>query len=68
MLVLFIFLLPKKLRNGRTNKMKLIEQEGQWWWINHKGTVLSPKFGTKARAEEWYDLHDNWLERPAIIR
>lgn len=48
--------------------MKLIEQEGQWWWINHKGTVLSPKFGSKALAEEWYDLHDNWLERPAIIQ
>lgn len=48
--------------------MQLIEQEGQWWWINHEGAVLSPKFGSKALADEWYNLHDSWLERPAIIR
>ena len=48
--------------------MKLLEQEGQWYWINHKGSVVSPKFGTKERADEWYNLHNNWLESPAIIR
>lgn len=47
--------------------MKLLEQEGQWYWINHKGDVVSPKFGTKGLADEWYGLHDCWLERPAIL-
>ena len=51
---------------------KLIEykhNDGQieWFWINHKEVTVSPRFATKARAEEWYNLHDNWLERPAII-
>lgn len=48
--------------------MQLIEQESQWWWINHEGTVVSPQFGSKEQAENWYKLHNNWLESPAIIR
>ena len=51
--------------------MQLIkEMEGgfpTWFWKNHKGEVVSPQFDSKARAEEWYGLHDNWLERPAIL-
>lgn len=39
----------------------------QWFWINHKEVTVSPRFDTKARADEWYSLHDNWLERPAIL-
>lgn len=52
--------------------MELIETVGngftKWHWENHEGKMVSPYFATKARAEEWYKLHDNWLERPAIIR
>ena len=53
-------------------QMKLIQythDDGQieWFWINRKEVTVSPRFATKARAEEWYNLHDNWLERPAII-
>ncbi len=40
----------------------------KWYWENHEGKVVSPQFATKERAEEWYGLHDTWLERPAIIR
>ncbi len=52
--------------------MKLIQHthdDGQtvWFWINHSQKTVSPQFDTKARAEEWYSLHDNWLERPAIL-
>jgi len=38
-----------------------------WFWINDKEVALSPQFDSKARADEWYGLHDNWLERPAIL-
>ena len=52
--------------------MKLIETVGngftKWHWENHKGVMVSPYFSTKERAEEWYNLHNNWLESPAIIR
>ena len=52
--------------------MELIETVGngftKWHWENREGKMVSPYFATKARAEEWYKLHDNWLERPAIIR
>jgi len=48
-------------------QMKLIEEAGRWYWINNKDVILSPQFDSKARAEEWYGLHDNWLERPAIL-
>jgi hypothetical protein len=53
-------------------QMKLIQythDDGQtvWFWTNDKEVALSPQFDTKARAEEWYGLHDNWLERPAIL-
>jgi hypothetical protein len=52
--------------------MKLIEVKGngftKWYWENHEGKVVSPQFSTKERADEWYGLHDTWLERPAIIR
>ena len=40
----------------------------KYYWENDKGVMVSPYFGSKERAEEWYKLHDNWLERPAIIR
>ena len=40
----------------------------EWFWINHKEVTVSPRYPTKERAEEWYNLHDNWLERPAIIQ
>lgn len=52
--------------------MKLIETVGngftKWHWENHQGKMVSPYFATKERADEWYKLHDNWLERPAIIQ
>ena len=52
--------------------MKLIQYthdgcQTVWFWINDKEVTLSPQFDTKARAEEWYGLHDCWLERPAIL-
>jgi len=47
--------------------MKLIEEEGMWYWVNDKNVVLSPRFDSKVRADEWYGLHDTWLERPAIL-
>jgi hypothetical protein len=47
--------------------MKLIEEAGLWYWENHEGKVVSPQFSTKERADEWYGLHDTWLERPAIL-
>ena len=47
--------------------MQLLEQEGQWYWINHENKVVSPRFNTKELAEEWYGLHEGWLERPAIL-
>ena len=51
--------------------MQLIEEiEGgfpTWFWKNHRGEVVSPRFNTKKQANEWYSLHDNWLERPAIL-
>ena len=47
--------------------MQLIEEAGLWYWKNDKGITVSPQFDSKARADEWYGLHDNWLERPAII-
>jgi len=49
-------------------QMKLIEEAGRWYWVNDKNVILSPQFDNKARADEWYGLHDTWLERPAIIR
>jgi hypothetical protein len=53
--------------------MKLIKythEDGQieWFWINNKEVTVSPRYPTKELAEEWYSLHDNWLESPAIIR
>jgi len=50
--------------------IKYTHEDGQeqWFWINHNEVTVSPRFDTKARAEEWYNLHDNWLERPAIIQ
>ena len=48
--------------------MELIEQEGRWFWINHDKLTVSPSYPTRELAEEWYNLHDSWLERPAIIR
>ena len=48
--------------------MQLIEEAGLWYWKNDKGMVVSPQFDSKALADEWYGLHDNWLERPAIIQ
>ena len=47
--------------------MQLIEEAGFWYWKNDKGTTVSPQFDSRARAEEWYSLHDNWLESPAIL-
>ena len=47
--------------------MQLIEEAGLWYWKNYKGMVVSPRFDSKALADEWYGLHDNWLERPAIL-
>lgn len=47
--------------------MKLIEEAGFWYWKNDKDMTVSPKFGSKEQADEWYGLHDNWLERPAIL-
>ncbi len=52
--------------------MKLIKythEDGQteWFWINREEVTVSPRFATKARAEEWYNLHENWLESPAIL-
>ena len=72
MLGLFIFLPLKKHRNGRTNKMQLIEEiEGgfsTWFWKNQRGEIVSPRYPSKEAAEKWYNLHNNWLESPAIIR
>lgn len=53
--------------------MKLIKythQDGQeeWFWINKEEVCVSPRYGNKQQAEQWYDLHTNWLESPAIIR
>jgi len=53
--------------------MKLVKytyEDGQtqWFWINREEITISPKFDTKERAEDWYNLHNNWLESPAIIR
>ena len=50
--------------------IKYTHEDGtdEWFWINHKEVTVSPRFDSKARAEEWYNLHDNWLERPAIIQ
>ena len=51
--------------------MKLKEVVGngftKWYWENYEGKVVSPQFATKERAKEWYNLHDNWLESPAIL-
>ena len=47
--------------------MSLVNREGQWYWRNWLGLMQSPRFDSKARADEWYSLHDNWLERPAIL-
>jgi hypothetical protein len=48
--------------------MQLIEEGGQWFWKNCENEVVSPKFNTKDEANKWYNLHNNWLESPAILR
>lgn len=48
--------------------MELIEEGGQWFWINYRKEVVSPKFDTEDEANKWYNLHNNWLESPAILR
>ena len=51
--------------------MRLKEVVGKgfkkYYWENHQGKMVSPYFGSKERAEEWYGLHENWLESPAIL-
>ena len=47
--------------------MELIEKDGQWYWINDNGNTVSPSYPTKELAQEWYGLHEIWLERPAIL-
>ena len=51
--------------------MRLVETVGagftKWSWENDEGTLLSPFFATKERAQEWYGLHESWLEQPAIL-
>ena len=39
----------------------------KYYWENHEGKMVSPYFGSKDRAKEWYGLHENWLESPAIL-
>ena len=48
--------------------MELKEEGGQWFWINYRKEVVSPNFDTKDEANKWYNLHNNWLESPAILR
>lgn len=51
--------------------MRLVEVVGKgfkkYYWENKEGKLVSPYFATKERAEEWYGLHENWLESPAIL-
>jgi len=51
--------------------MRLVETVGKgftkWSWESDDGKLLSPYFGTKARAEEWFGLHEEILERPVIL-
>jgi len=39
----------------------------KYYWENYEGKMVSPYFGRKSSAEEWYTLHENWLGRPAIL-
>lgn len=52
-------------------EMRLVETVGKgftkWSWEGDDGKLLSPYFGTKARAEEWFGLHEEILERPVIL-
>ena len=50
--------------------IKYTHEDGQeeWFWINREEVTVSPRYPSKEAAEQWYNLHNNWLESPAIIR
>jgi hypothetical protein len=33
--------------------MSLTTKDGQWYWRNYLGLMLSPYFSTREEAEEW---------------
>ena len=50
--------------------IKYTHEDGQeeWFWINREEVTVSPRYTSKEAAEQWYNLHNSWLESPAIIR